>query len=271
MPIENTIAIGCAVTTKHSLPADTESSRLATFSQSFHKLPFFSILLPSFCNTLSSGFHYKFYVAYDHDDPYLGETRVVDEFRKIFDAYSKRSCTKDHTVVELQMVLCNYSGWVAWAQNDALMAAYGDNFAYYYMLNDDTKMLRQNWTEALVHDLVQRKLPNFGLTGPRHLGDAQNVMTHNFVHKTHIDLLTFFYPRLFKTWYADEWMTRLYNPGYTKKSLDAVVGHATVARRNKASFIPNHELLKFVVSSKYFLIQKILTCCPEYSKAVPLL
>ena len=48
MPIENTIATGCAVTTKNSLPADPESSRLATFSQSFQQLPFFSILPPHF-------------------------------------------------------------------------------------------------------------------------------------------------------------------------------------------------------------------------------
>ena len=271
MPIENTIAIGCAVTTKHSLSADPESSRLATFSQSFQQLPFFSILLPSFCRTLSSGFHYSFYVAYDHDDPYLADTRVVEIFQKIFDTYSKTNCAKNRTIVELQMVLCNYSGRVAWAQNDALMAAYRDNFAYYYMLNDDTKILSQHWTEALVNNLAQRKWPNFGVTGPRHFGDDRCVMTHNFVHKTHIDLFSFFYPRLFKTWHADEWIMRLYNPWYTKESLDAVVRHATAVRRYNVSFVSGRGFLKSVVSSKYFLVQKILTCCPEYSTAVPLL
>ena len=265
-PIPNTIAIGCAFTTKDSLPPGNDTTtRLTLFRQSYDKLPFFSILLLSFCRTISSGFRYKIFVAYDHNDLYLNDTLVLGEFNELFITYTKRYCTKNRTSVELRMVYCNYSGKPAWSKNDALMTAYQENFEYYFMLNDDTILVLPGWTEALVNSLANQTLPNFGLVGPRHIGDYQAILTHNFVHKMHIDVFSFFYPRVFETWHGDEWITRLYSPHFMKEVPGALVRHYARRRgpRYHARLMPQHQVTAYVESYKEEL-KKLVACLTDY-------
>ena len=270
-PAKNTIAIGCAVTTKGSLTPWSETTRLLTqFRQIYDILPFFSIFLPSFCRTISPGFRYKLFVAYDYNDPYMKDPAVVEKFKESFTIYTKRNCIRAGTVIELQTVPCSYAGKPAWAQNDALMKAYQENFAYYFMVNDDTEISGQGWTEALVNGLAKRSPPNFGLVGPRHIGDNQAILTHNFAHKTHIDLFTFFYPRVFDTWYADEWITRVYSPAFMKEIPEAIVHHgARIKARYKPRILPPSEVTSIVDSHKKEL-RKAMACFPDFSHMISL-
>ena len=133
VPVQNTIALGCAFTTKDSLPPrPNTNSRLALFRQAYDMLPFFNIFLWSFCETMSSGFRYKIFVAYDYDDYYLNDTVVLNKFKGSFNLYTKRYCSTEGSTVELQMVYCGYSGKPAWSQNDALMKAYEDVLLHGY-------------------------------------------------------------------------------------------------------------------------------------------
>ena len=63
-----------------------------------------------------------------------------------------------------------------------MMAAYMDNMAYYYRVNDDTVMETTGWTEKLVEELLRSDPPNVGVVGPwfkeglwRHLCVCKNV------------------------------------------------------------------------------------------------
>ena len=47
-----------------------------------------------------------------------------------------------------------------------MMAAYMDNMAYYYRVNDDTVMETTGWTEKLVEELLRSDPPNVGVVGP---------------------------------------------------------------------------------------------------------
>ena len=46
------------------------------------------------------------------------------------------------------------------------MAAYMDNMAYYYRVNDDTIMETTGWTEKLVEQLLRSSPVNVGVVGP---------------------------------------------------------------------------------------------------------
>ena len=268
VPIQNTIAIGCAFTTRGSLPPRNDTvARLNLFRRKYDMLPFFSIFLPSFCRTISPGFRYKIFVAYDYNDPYLNETLVSDVFKESFKRYTKLNSTKNSTSVELRMVHCNYSGKPAWSQNDALMTAHQENFAYYFMVNDDTEIVLSGWTEALVHALANQKPPNFGLVGPKHRGDHQAILTHNFVHKIHIDIFSFFYPRVFETWYGDEWITRVYSPHFMREVPSALVRHPSRhdGPRYSRHLMPKHQVTAYVDSYKEEL-RRLLSCLPDFPR-----
>ena len=37
------------------------------------------------------------------------------------------------------------------------------------------------------------------------------ILTHDFVHRTHVDIFGFYYPRVFTDWFADDWITGISN------------------------------------------------------------
>ncbi len=105
------------------------------------------------------------------------------------------------------------SGHPAWAQNDAMMQAYMDNMAYYYRVNDDTVLESTGWTEKLIEQLLRYHPPNVGVAGPWFRDGNIAILTHDFVHRTHVDIFGFYYPRVFTDWFADDWITgRDWNP-----------------------------------------------------------
>jgi hypothetical protein len=200
------IAIGAAITSKH-----IEMFRPATIRY----LPLFS-LLESFCETASLGYEYHFYFGYDWDDkiaqaPFL--TAISNEFRIIM-----QRCGDLH-IGGLLMIKCHYSGKPAWAQNDVMMQAYVDNMDYFYRVNDDTILLTMNWSAIFIETLEKFNPPYVGVVGPtitkhRKLTGPpdRSVLTHDFVHRTHIAIFGFYYPRLFTTWFADNWISYVYTP-----------------------------------------------------------
>ena len=50
-------------------------------------------------------------------------------------------------------------------------------------------------------------------------------MTHDFVHRTHIDIFGFYYPRTFTDWFADDWITFVYHPHRSRKVAGVHVKH----------------------------------------------
>ncbi len=110
-----------------------------------------------------------------------------------------------------------YSGHPAWAQNDAMMEAYMDNMAYYYRVNDDTVLESTGWTEKLIEQLLRFHPPNVGVAGPWFRDGNIAILTHDFVHRTHVDIFGFYYPRVFTDWFADDWITGVYWPERARK------------------------------------------------------
>ena len=130
---------------------------------------FFQTLMPSFCMTASVGFSYRFYLAYDFDDPFFAKRDNLVSFNAMFEKFRMKECDR-LTFMSLHFVKCSHVKHPAWAQNDAMMMAYMDGNDYYYRINDDTKMATNGWTEKFIKRLSEYDPPNIGVVGPTHSG-----------------------------------------------------------------------------------------------------
>ena len=214
-----TVAIGCAITS-NKIPNVLQTT-LRNIKQKFI---FFTALLPTFCLTASPGYSYHFYLAYDRDDTFFSKYSFLVMFQKAFYILADERCTTV-SALHLHFVQCNHNKKPAWAQNDAMIEAYIDNIDYYYRINDDTLMRTQNWTGRFINTLVGFDPPNLGVVGPTHKGGNKKILTYDFVHRTHVDVFGFYYPRVFTDWFGDGWITTIYKPGRSVKLTDIELRH----------------------------------------------
>ena len=213
-----TIAIGGGLTSK--LVAGVNAHNIAS------KFQLFSIFLPTFCSTASPGYEYRFYFVYDYTDPVFTNTELLAAFQKTFADEMRRLCSGPRNIKgSLHMVQCSHAGKPTWAQNDAMMEAYLDHIDFYYRVNDDTKMDTGGWVEAFIAVLKRYSPPLVGVVGPNHSGGNMEILTYDFVHRTHVDIFGFYYPRLFTDWWGDDWMTIVYRPDHSVKLNEIKLAH----------------------------------------------
>ena len=87
-------------------------------------------------------------------------------------------------------------------------------------------MESRQWTERFLTRLKEMDPPHLGVVGPRHTGGNTNILTYDFVHRTHVDILGYYYPNCFTDWYADNWITNTYNfIGHIEKVNDVLLVH----------------------------------------------
>ena len=68
--------------------------------------------------------------------------------------------------------------------------------------------------------------PQLGVVGPHHKGGNKKILTYDFVHRTHVDILGYYYPHYFTDWFADGWITNTYNvSGHMEKLDDILLVH----------------------------------------------
>ena len=232
------IAVGLAMTTR--------TTKDLTLDNIAYRLPFLKSLLPSFCKTSSNGYQYHFYTAFDQDDPYLSEEKYLRAVHARFTELVKDLCTKSSNY-SLHFVLCSHSKNPTWAQNDAMMEAYLDNMEYFYRVNDDTQMLSPGWSETFISTLGDFNPPNVGVVGPLHKGGNEAIMTYDFVHKRHIDIFGYYYPRVFTDWWADDWMSEVYGADRTIKLPSVRLMHTQEAGQRYKVQWNNHHLVQYQI------------------------
>lgn len=128
--------------------------------------------------------------------------------------------------VKVCWVLCEYSGKPSWAHNDAMMAAFLHGADYGYRTNDDSMFPKEhNWVESFVTHLNTRQpVPNLGVVGPSSNGNTA-ILTHEFVHRTHVCIFGFYYPRSLPDWSSDDWIDHVYrefNLSHKMKAINVV-------------------------------------------------
>ena len=190
-----TVAIGCAITSnKLEKKMDFKHSTKDAIKKTF---PIFKSMAPSFCKTATAGYSYHFFIAYDSQDVFFSEAKNKDLFLETLQDFIDVICVPRHIVVSIHTVICSHTHKPAWAQNDAMLEAYLYNMDYYYRINDDSVLSTPGWTEVFIKILKGYNPPNVGVVGPMHQGGNTGILTYDFVHRSHLDMFGFYYPRAF--------------------------------------------------------------------------
>ena len=111
--------------------------------------------------------------------------------------------------------------------NQMMQHAYNDGAEYMVRINDDTEFLTTGWITYGVNALQTFYPPNVGVVGPTcHQGNTE-IMTHDMVHRTHLDIFENYYPTVFSAWWIDDWITLVYKPSCSKQLPEWEVKHHT--------------------------------------------
>jgi hypothetical protein len=90
--------------------------------------------------------------------------------------------------------------------------AYQEGAEYFCRINDDTEFLTTAWITAAVSALEGYDPPNLGMVGPKCGQGNTAILTHDFVHRTHMDIFEGnYYPQAFDNWWLDDWITVMYS------------------------------------------------------------
>jgi len=224
------------------------------------KFPLFTMLLPSFCKTVTDEWQtyiYRFYLAYDATDQYFSHAYNRKAFQAEFHKVIKQHCLPE-TASVLHLLECAYSGRPAWAQNDAMIAAYLNGADYFYRLNDDTVLSTANWLPSFTTVLSSYQPKNIGVVGPTHDSGNLKILTYDFVHRTHIEIFGFYYPRVFTDWFADDWITYVYAPQHVTKLANVSIEHRSLlGQRYFYDPAKARHLLNQIVSDRYTLARQV--------------
>lgn len=125
--------------------------------------------------------------------------------------------------------------------------AYTGGADYFYRVNDDTEVTA-NWPHMFVTALHSLSAP-FGVVGPLCQQGNQNILTHDFVSRTHMEVFDMnYYPPELTDWWMDDWISWVYGQKRTFRALQHPVIHHTGAHGQRYEVDRSHEkLLKQLV------------------------
>lgn len=114
--------------------------------------------------------------------------------------------------------------------------AYDTGCDFMYRINDDTELVTPRWTSAFIEALASFKPPMLGVVGPTCREGNTDILTHDFVHRTHLDIFPTHYPIELTDWWLDDWITAVYGTKNTLKLHDVYVTHHILTTRYEVSW-----------------------------------
>lgn len=162
----------------------------------------FRWLLPSIFNTYEPDkFNYKLFIGYDDDDEFY--LKYHDKLKKRLGNMAEISVLKG----------CQKNPCKAW---NILLKENIDKADYFYQIGSDITILSKGWSSYFVRLL--QKNNNLGIAGgvdksywfARILENQNGIVENGFFHKTHYKIFKTFFNERFKTWYSDDYITRIY-------------------------------------------------------------
>jgi len=111
--------------------------------------------------------------------------------------------------------------------NPMMRAAFNDGAEYLVRINDDSEFVTSDWVSKAVANLASYDPPNVGMVGPNCREGNTAIMTHDMVHRTHLDIFEHYYPDVFSAWWIDDWISKVYGPQRSTKMMDWTVKHHT--------------------------------------------
>jgi len=188
-------------------------------------------LIPSIIRTISpadrSKYTFRLYLAADHDDDFWLRNRdnveTPDWLSVVVDFYE----VPKHKI----------------PFNPMMRAAYNDGAEYLVRINDDSEFVTSDWVSKGSSKLASYDPPNVGMVGPDCLEGNTDIMTHDMVHRTHLDIFEYYYPEVFSAWWIDDWISKVYGPQRSTKIMSWRVKHH-VQTHEKRYEVQHHEAKK---------------------------
>lgn len=140
--------------------------------------------------------------------------------------------------------------------NEGCQLAYERGADYIIRVNDDTEFTGVGWLTSAMGALQGFKPTNFGVVGPTCQQGNMKILTHDMVHRTHLDIFKDYYPPEFDNWWLDDWVSNVYGSRHTQKLKTWTVIHHTDAygQRYKESREQANILPQILIRSKQQII-----------------
>lgn len=173
---------------------------------------------------LAELFEYRVYVAFDQGDKFFdspeGERAVME--------WAAANLTEPlaREGVQVRLMLLPFENPMhkpGPAFNFVTAAAWEDGADYLYRVNDDSTLQGVGWPQQAVKALRAHSPPNVGVVGPKCRQGKTSILTHDFVHRTHLEIFDFYYPPVFVDWYMDDWVSKVYGRARTTRGKFTVV------------------------------------------------
>ena len=174
-----------------------------------------NLLIPSIEKTIStsdrSKYDFRLYLAADHDDQFWLDHRNNLKAPGWLSVHVGFYEVPKHKI----------------PFNPMMRAAYDDGAEYMVRINDDSEFVTSGWISKAVAKLASYDPPNVGMVGPNCREGNRAIMTHDMVHRTHLDIFEHYYPDVFSAWWIDDWISKVYGPQRSTKMMDWTVKHHT--------------------------------------------
>ena len=229
-----------------AIMAATSSRGVA--SPSTQSFSIFTMFLPSLVRTVDCGFRYMCVLGYDVGDAYFDSEAGLNETRIWFDVNVKNNLVKNNIEISLLLVrVDNTNKKPGPVFIKMAVAAYNYGAHYFYRVNDDTEMLNK-WPTILVKALESLPL-KVGVVGPTCKQGNLDILTHDFVHRTHMEIFeNNYYPQELTDWWMDDWMTTVYGVQRTLRSQSVhVINHIELHGKRYEVELSNWKKLKSLV------------------------
>ena len=210
------VAIGASVTTRGH--PDPTTSTLALFQY----------MLPSLVRTAERGFEYWLYISFDQGDPFFAGTpdgparqavaAWVDQ--SVVAALKLRGITARFVTLGFKNPM-RKPGPV---MNFMMKAAFVDGADFLYRINDDTEFV-DAFASSAVATLRGFTPALLGVVGPICAEGKTSILTHDFVHRTHLEIFPTYYPPVFTDWWLDDWISLVYGFTNTRRGPFTVTHH----------------------------------------------
>ena len=171
-------------------------------------------------------FEFWLYVLYDAGDPFYDNSSREAEVREWLGENMVRPLGA--LGVTLRFALLRFDNVLRKpgpAFNFMMAAAAQDGADYLYRVNDDTQFVGKGWAAAAVRVLRGYSPPDVGVVGPRCDEGNTRILTHDLVHRTHLDIFEHYYPPVFSDWWMDDWITKVYGTSRTHRATFRVRHH----------------------------------------------
>ncbi len=159
------------------------------------------VLFTELENHLPTNSEITCFVGYDHDDKVWSQ---VEERMKCNATFTKFK-------IEWSCFGSEVKGKPTWIWNDLAGFAVSEGFDYLKILGDDIRLPRDTaWLSCFINKL--KKNQNIGFVSGWSNNDE--IPTQFLIHKKHLDIFEFVYPKEIPNWGCDNWLYYIYPKKY---------------------------------------------------------